>query len=237
MYTAIIVEPRKHKALEYVLQNACECLSHEWNIIVFHGDMNAEYTYAIVNKLNKTHTNRIQAINIHIGNLTQMEYCDLLATKSVLYDSINTELFLVFQTDSLILKANADILHNFLNYDYVGAPWRKTNYIPTKNCDFIGNGGFSLRRKRKMLEIIEKTDWHSLPNDPTKVEDLYFSTNYPGISVHKPTYEQACTFCIDEVYSETAFACHKPWTIPHQYEVLKNKYPEVETLRLLQDSE
>ena len=29
-YTAIIIEPRKHKALCFVLNNMLECLSNEW---------------------------------------------------------------------------------------------------------------------------------------------------------------------------------------------------------------
>ena len=29
-FTAIIIEPRIHTALEFVLNNICDCLSHEW---------------------------------------------------------------------------------------------------------------------------------------------------------------------------------------------------------------
>ena len=37
MYTAIIIEPRKHKAIKFVLKNAYDNLSNEWNIIIFVG--------------------------------------------------------------------------------------------------------------------------------------------------------------------------------------------------------
>ena len=37
-YTAIIIEPREHKALNYVLTNFYNNLSDEWQIIVFHGN-------------------------------------------------------------------------------------------------------------------------------------------------------------------------------------------------------
>ena len=40
IYTAIILEPREHKALEYVLNNFLDNLSDEWNFIVFHGSKN-----------------------------------------------------------------------------------------------------------------------------------------------------------------------------------------------------
>ena len=43
-YSAIIVEPRKHKALYFVLNNVCDCLSDEWKIILFHGSENILYS-------------------------------------------------------------------------------------------------------------------------------------------------------------------------------------------------
>jgi hypothetical protein len=123
-----------------------------------------------------------------------------------------------------------NIINEYLNYDYVGSPWLITGYIPTQNCDFIGNGGFSLRKKSKMLEIIEKVEWNN------SHEDLYFSTNYNNIIVNKPEYEKALTFCVDEVFSEISFACHKPWVHNH-YEIFKLLYPEIEILKSLQYEE
>ena len=227
LYTAIIIEPRKHKAIEFVLTNICECLTSEWNIIFFHGKNNVEYVEKIVEKINNLFENRITLVNLNIDNLDLIEYSKLLSTKSIIYDYITSEIFLVFQTDSMILKNNMNIINDFLNYDYVGSPWLITRYIPTQNCDFIGNGGFSLRRKSKMLEIIEKVNWDNLH------EDLYFSTNYNNIIVNKPEYEKAITFCVDEVFSKISFACHKPWVHNH-YEIFKHLYPEVEILKNLQ---
>jgi hypothetical protein len=103
-YTAIIIEPRKHKAIEFVLTNICECLTNEWNIIFFHGKNNIEYVKKIVEKINILFENRIKIINLNIDNLDLIEYSKLLSTKSIIYDHIITETFLVFQTDSMILK-------------------------------------------------------------------------------------------------------------------------------------
>lgn len=225
MLSAIIIEPRMHKALEFVLNNMYNCLS--CNIILFHGNNNIEYSRDIVKKLN-----RIKMVHLDIDNLDSMEYSKLLATKSIIYDHIDTEMFLIFQTDSMIFKENAHLINNFLEYDYVGAPWRITNYHHTKMCNYIGNGGFSLRNKKKMLEIIEYIDWNKLTEFVDKLEDLFFSTNYENINVKKPEYNKACTFCVDEVFNDTPFACHKPWLHPH-YELLKIKYPECEILKNL----
>ena len=69
--------------------------------------------------------------------------------KTNIHDYIKTEMFLIFQTDTLIL--NKEKIYDFMNYDYVGAPfnrnfnWRR-NYPLTDFYD-VGNGGLSLRRK------------------------------------------------------------------------------------------
>jgi len=101
-YTAIIIEPRKHKALEIVLNNILDCLSNEWKIVFFHGTNNIEYSKNISDKLNKLYNDRIQLVNLNVDNLNQKTYSKLLATKTIIYDYINTEYFLVFQTDSVM---------------------------------------------------------------------------------------------------------------------------------------
>lgn len=219
-YTAIIIEPRKHKALLFVLNNILECLSEEWKIVFFHGINNVEYSKNIVDSLNALFNDRIQLVSLDVDNLNQKTYSQLLATKSIIYDYVDTEYFLVFQTDSMIFKKNAHLMNQFVNsnYDYIGAPWLVCEYIPTKERDFIGNGGFSLRRTNKMLEIIknhkwdENYEWH---------EDLFFTKKYPNIEVIKPDYETAKQFCVDEIYSPITMACHRPWCHSHFSLLLK----------------
>jgi len=240
-YTAIIVEPRKHKALEFVLNNVCDCLSDEWKVILFHGKNNNEYANEIITRLNSIYKNRISLVNLYVDNLNQQTYSHLLVNKNIIYDHIDTDMFLVFQTDSIILKENAHMINDYLNYDYVGSPWLICNYEPTKRCDFIGNGGFSLRNKQKMLEIIEKIPY----ND--EYEDLYFATTYYDIIVNKPSYEKAMSFCVGETYNNeiTLLAVHQfwPWdykindNLEHFYHNLVKKYSDCAILLSLQSEE
>jgi hypothetical protein len=236
MYTAIIIEPRKHKALYFVLNNALNCLSNEWNIIFFHGNLNKEYAIPIVDELNGLYHDRIRMVDIEVDNLNLISYSELLATKSIIYDYIDTEYFLVFQTDSMIFKKNIYLLQHFIssNYDYVGSPWLKTNYEITKQCDYIGNGGFSLRKTSKMLEIIHKIPWNQM------YEDLYFARKYNNIDVKKPSYDIALQFCFDEAFHPNALACHKPWFRDHtpiSYDKVREIYPECDILKHLQGVE
>jgi hypothetical protein len=61
MYSAVIIEPRQHKALSFVLRNFLENLSNEWNIIVFHGNLNIDYVNNIIVN------DKLEYLNIHIN--------------------------------------------------------------------------------------------------------------------------------------------------------------------------
>jgi len=232
LYTAIIIEPRKHKAIEFVLDNILDCLSDEWKVVFFHGTNNIEYSKNITDKLNVKYNNRIELIMLDVINLDQKSYSKLLATKTVIYDYIQTDYFLIFQTDSMMFKRNSHLIYKFIenDYDYVGAPWLICGYYPTKKRNFIGNGGFSLRKKSKVLEIIDKHKWNE--NDLWH-EDLFFTDNYDDVIISKPPYDMAKIFCVDEVFSDVTMACHKTWCHNH-FDFFSKIYPECITLKELQ---
>jgi hypothetical protein len=234
-YTAIIIEPRKYKALSFVIDNMLDCLSNDWKIILFCGINNEDYSNQIVQNLNSIYGNRIILVKLDIINLDQHSYSELLANRMDIYNYIDTEYFLIFQTDSMMFKRNSSAMDNFLsnNYDYVGAPWLKTDYSPTKERDYIGNGGFSLRKKSKMVEIIQNNTWD--PNNEWQ-EDLFFTKKYHGIITKKPQYEFAQLFCVDEVFTSITMACHKPW-VHSFYQEFVDIYPECEDLKNLQYEE
>ena len=76
------------------------------------------------------------------------KYSEFMVKK--LNDYVDTEFVLIFQHDGFILSAN-NWRDEFLNYDYIGAPW--IGYY-NENTEYnVGNGGFSLRSK-KLLEIL-----------------------------------------------------------------------------------
>jgi hypothetical protein len=123
-------------------------------------------------------------------------------------------MFLIFQTDSIILKENKEKIYDYLEYDYVGAPWPFIN-------NEIGNGGFSLRRKSKMLEIIEKCPYinidinfinHDIIKKDYDNEDVYFSLLCPIVNVKKPTYEDALIFSSESIWNDKSFGIHKVWS-------------------------
>lgn len=227
MYTALIIEPRKHTALGFVLNNFVEELSNEWNIILFHGNTNIEFVNDIIaNNVNIQQKN-ITLVNLNIDNISTKDYSNIFYSKFIInnktiYDYIPTETFLVFQTDTLIL--NKENLGLFLKYDYVGAPWQVL-----VNNQRVGNGGFSLRKKSKMLEIIQKEDQNLMEYLP---EDVFFSCP-TNVILNKPTLEEARLFSVEELYYDKPFGCHKPWN-RYYSETLITLYPQVKYLFELQ---
>jgi hypothetical protein len=176
---------------------------------------------------------RIQKINLGVDNLKQMEYSDLFFNPRF-YDYIPTEMFLIFQTDSMIIPENKHRIYEYMEYDYVGAPWPDTNYVTPLQ---VGNGGFSLRRKSKMLELLSHNDADYLKHKNISravnhyVEDVFFCGMYhEGIHVNKPSYQKASEFAIESVYSKNPFAVHAVWKYPPAYYPTLNDYPFIREL-------
>lgn len=216
MYSAIIIEPREHPALSFVLYNFIHNLSDEWNFIIFHGNCNLSFINNIIENELSMQSHRITKINLNVDNLTIPEYNNLFIKETILYDNIPTETFLVFQTDTMIFPRYKHLINYFLKYDYVGAPLE----TPYTNQFIIGNGGLSLRKKSKMLEI-QKTEIYS-----ETPEDIFFSCP-KQVSIYKPDADTAKHFAIESVlFNEKSFGCHKPWLYLIFYKII-NYYPEI----------
>ncbi|PQE16704.1 hypothetical protein CJF30_00003417 [Rutstroemia sp. NJR-2017a BBW] len=79
-----------------------------------------------------------------------------------LYETVlqPAEWLLVFQTDSMLCANSRQSLNNWLEYDWVGAPWNP-------NGRFGGNGGLSLRRVSAIIDVLryQVREPHSEPED------------------------------------------------------------------------
>jgi hypothetical protein len=216
VYTAVIVEPRKHPALSFVLHNVVANLSADWSILIFHGKENRDYVEQIISTM-KEPSRFLKPIQLDIDNLSVEQYNAVLMNHAF-YRCIPTETILIFQTDTLILEPSK--LHDFLEYDYVGAPWKSGQ---------VGNGGLSLRKKSKMLSIATTVN-------PFHVnEDMYFSMQ-KVVPLKKPTFQEAKRFAVETVFYEAPFGIHAPWKHLKEEEMrtLKEKYPVIqELIRLL----
>jgi len=203
VFTAIIVEPRKHPAFEFVLGNFLDNLDERWSIMVFHGTENETFVEDIIAAKN---TDRVSIVNTGRSNLTAEEYKAYMISTEFLH-KVPTEVFLIFQTDTMICSEYKDTLEQFLKYDYVGAPWKRIPKEYEREGNFVGNGGLSLRRKSKMLEILEKCSV-----TPSIIpEDVFFSFACPEVSIYKPPLENAKEFAIETIYNPKSWGIHAAW--------------------------
>jgi hypothetical protein len=219
MYTAVIIEPRKHNALEFVLTNFTYMLDNRWNFIIFHGNQNKNYINDIISTKLINHINRIKLINLNVDNLTIHDY-NVLLYNPLFYTNIPTEIFLIFQTDTLICDKFKNTIYKFIenDYDYIGAPYLNKT---------IGNGGLSLRKKSKMLEIISKCgDRKQFSPQQLHNEDAFFSqVCNDRVNIKLPSFEDAKEFSIETVYSDKSFGIHKAWEYQDAFQLMNiNKF-------------
>ena len=99
---------------------------------------------------------KIKFSEIEYVSIPEMDldgYCKFLVED--LYKYFDTSHCLLIQEDSFVVNPN-EWNDDFLNFDYIGAPWTKT-VSPKKNLNIdllnnrVGNGGFSLRSKKLAL--------------------------------------------------------------------------------------
>ncbi len=157
-------------------------------------------------------------------------YSRLLLTNSFYAAYDEYEWMLIVQPDALVLKPS---LSRWLDmpFDYIGAPWpsgweyslpiRTLDTITQVKCRaFVGNGGLSLRRPRKVIELLEefpeaRQAWREVGNP----EDLLISmlatiSNFFLV----PNVRTAAQFSIELDYSllnllnhgEASFGVHGP---------------------------
>lgn len=197
----VIVEPREHPLLKAVLKNFMKLLAPRgWGLIVYHGTKNEEF----VNTITGAWKN-IYLRNIGVENLPISEYNKLFFTPDfwLSMKEIGCKHALIFQTDVVLLRDNID---DFLEYDYVGAPWN-TVLDWTNGIEFPGgNGGFSLRNVDSMLECL-----YRLPPTHIRNEDGYFSFNCYRLGKRVAPRDISSTFSVETVYYETPCGLHKPF--------------------------
>lgn len=161
--SAIIVEPRNHSTLDYVVANVRTALP-DVPIYLHHGTRNKELSQAIANATSNVHLVDTKAENFS----TMKQHSDYMMRPDV-YASLPKGHTVVFQTDAAFCDPGAkglvDKINSFAQYSYVGAPW--ANRFKDRSTD-VGNGGFSLRDTRMMEQLARGKRLH-------KVEDIAFT--------------------------------------------------------------
>ena len=146
-YETFLIEFRKLPHIEFLIKNTLIKLPN-WKHTVICGNLNYDFIKQITNNLD------INIIKLNIDNLTTGQYSRLLMTQDF-WNNFSGKKLLLYQEDTYLF--NTDKIQDFLEYDYVGASWPINQ---DDNLYGVGNGGFSLRDKDKMIECIKRVDPH-----------------------------------------------------------------------------
>lgn len=225
---AVIIEPRKHKALSFVIKNALSVLDKSWDIYFYHGTTNEEFARSVLPRNNRLHYR-----SVNKSNLTPNQYNSLLLSKEF-WENLPGEHVLIFQTDSYLIPDSKHHVNEYLKYDFIGAPFREDRRI--------GCGGLSLRRRSSALKALERLNTRrAFQNAVACQEDRFFAGIFLRSSEYTfPTFEVAKHFCVGTCYYDKPFAVHQFWTIGlsnAEYLKLMQKNPGLKTLLALQEKD
>lgn len=197
--TCIIAETREHPHFKVIVENTISNTQHlNIGLQVYHGTDNEEF---VRNSL-KNYQN-IEFINLNVSKIDIEGYNQILLSKNF-HERIPTDKFLVFQTDAVTFKP---LDKKFLEYDYIGAPWKKELHEEYKAE--VGNGGLSIRSKAAMLKIISQ----NIPRIKNQPEDLYLAQILKKQNFNVAPYDIALEFATEDVFNMQTFGCHKSWEL------------------------
>ena len=209
----VFIEFRKFPHIEFIIRNTILKLDNKWSHTIICGNTN----YKLIKKICKKISPNIKILKTDFDNLKPSEYSKFLASNDF-WDLLCGEKILIYQEDSFIFKDN---INDFLEFDFIGAPFPKTeNDTPNS----VGNGGLSLRSKSIMKEVIntitmDETNFEdstlsymTMTNSYIPPEDVYFSKNMQELKIGKVAdWNQAFQFSSERIYNPDSFAGHKFW--------------------------
>ena len=158
-YETVFIDFRWLPHIEYLVRNMIIKLP-TWKHTIVCGNKNIHK----IQEMCQTISDKINIIHLNINTSTVMEYSNLLLTTNF-WNRLSGKKILLYQEDTFIFHGN---IEPFLKYDFIGAPWPKGFILE------VGNGGFSLRTRDKMIEIIEN---FTITEELQKNEDVFFCTH------------------------------------------------------------
>jgi len=145
-------------------------------------------------------------------SLSSRETISQMFTDPVLYNTHlwPAESLLVFQPDSIFCANAPTTVNHFLEWDWIGAPW-------SPQVSWGGNGGLSLRKVSKILQVLAKEQ--RIIGD-TGLEDWWLSSRIVRLEGAKmPHANVSKTFSVESVWDEKPLGYHIGWLGVHHEQV------------------
>ena len=210
---AVLIEYRKFPHIEFILRNEIHKLGSSWSYTIVCGTLNYEYMRDLARSI---HPN-INIVPTFFDNLTPSLYSTMFANTDF-WNILTGDKILIMQEDTLVFRKNID---DFLEWDYIGAPWPK-HQNDTPNG--VGNGGFSLRTRQAMIDVINHISITDTPIPPSTArymastnntvlpEDVYFSKNIQDHALGRVApWDIARNFSTETQYNPHSLGGHNFW--------------------------
>jgi len=214
IYEAVLIEFRIFPHLEFIIRNNINKLGNEWSYTIVCGILNHKFMLELCSSISKN----IKVIKLDYDNVLPSTYSTIFSSLKF-WNLFKGDKILIHQEDSIIFKDN---IKYFIDWDYIGAPWDKKQ---NDNLNHVGNGGFSLRTRQCMIDVINKisimdTKYNSSTleymknsNNTVPPEDVYFSKNMIDFNIGKVAdWTTAFNFSTESFYNPECFGGHAFWT-------------------------
>lgn len=212
---AVLIEFRILPHLEFVIRNTIHKLGKDWSHTIICGNLNYNYLLELCNSI----SSNIKIIKLNCDNLENIHIYTQILTSLDFWKFFVGDKILIYQEDTCIFKHN---INDFLEWDYIGAPFKKKD---NTNSIHIGNGGFSLRTKQIMIDVINKINQITPPIQLDNIpEDLYFSNNMIKYNIGKiADYQTALQFSTEYIVHEDTVGGHSFFLHNTEWQLLMYK--------------
>ena len=218
----VLIEYRILPHIQTIIKNMIIKLGRGWSHTIVCGKSNESFIRNIVS------TSNIKII-VTDNECTCVDEYSLLLGSEYFWNLLSGDKILIYQEDSWLFHYSQATMERCLYYDYVGAPFSE---VHNDTPNLVGNGGFSLRTRKIMLDVIKNypiAQFNSLTNFTKDYmvankltippEDIYFSVNMQnmGIGNVSPPYI-AGAFSTESVYNAYSMGGHKFWLSDRMWE-------------------
>lgn len=145
-------------------------------------------------------------------SVTSRESISRMFTDPALYSEVlfPAEHLLVFQPDSIFCVNSEQSLNDWLEWDWVGAPWGP-------NIQSGGNGGLSLRKVSRILKVLET---QKRRKGDGALEDLWLAERLQRLEgSHLPNATTSKKFSVESVWDDRPLGYHIGWLGVHHEQI------------------
>jgi hypothetical protein len=212
-HIAVLVDFRAVDQIIAIVHNVNNHIPSTWPIQIFHGKDNQGFIK------NSTLAPLITSGKIFLTLLKEgyeREESHILLTNPKFWERVRGEKILFFQIDAAMCSNSPHKITDFLQYDYVGAPW-DVWFFKYDHKYRVGNGGFSLRSRSKLLALLALVRYNY-----TMPEDVWYAQNMHRVNGSIPSIEIAKTFAVESIYYEKPLGVHRfPWHCKFRADIAK----------------